>query len=59
MKSMRDLSVIWGVNSDGEDWLFFVKALEFSRKDVIASMLSLVPRRSGRYSVCNTLHRTV
>ena len=31
MKSVRGLSVMWGVDSDGGDWLFFVKAPEFSR----------------------------
>ena len=35
---------MWGVDSDGGDWPFFVKAPEFSRKDVIASIPSLVPR---------------
>jgi len=34
---VRGLSVMWGVDSDGGDWPFFVKAPEFSRKDVIAS----------------------
>ena len=42
MKSARGLSVMWGVDSDGGDWPFFVKAPEFSRKDVIASIPSLV-----------------
>jgi len=59
MKSVRGLSVMWGVDSDGEDWPFFVKAPEFLRKDVIASIPSLVLRRSGRYSVCDTLRRAV
>ena len=59
MKSVRGLSVMWGVDSDGGDWPFFVKAPEFSRKDVIASIPSLVPRRSGRYSICDTLRRAV
>ena len=59
MKSIRGLSVMWGMNSDRGDWLFFVKALEFLRKNVIASILSLVPRRSERYSVCDTLYRAV
>ena len=44
---------MWGVDSDGGDWPFFVKAPEFSRKDVIVSIPSLVPRRSGRYSICD------
>ena len=59
MKSVRGLFVMWGVDSDGGDWPFFVKAPEFLRKDVIASIPSLVPRRLGRYSVCDTLHRVV
>jgi len=47
------------VGSDRGNKLFFVKAPEFLRKDVIASILSLVPRRSGRYSICDTLYRAV
>jgi len=43
IKSVRGLSVMWG--GDGE-WPFFVKAPDFSRKDAMACMPSLVPRRS-------------
>ena len=62
MKSVRGLSVMWGVDSDGGDWPFFVKAPEFSRKDVIASIPSLVPRRSmffgSSISIPRRLRRT-
>jgi len=50
---------MWDINSNRGGWPFFVKVLEFSRKDVIAFILSLVPRRSGRHSICDTLHRAV
>ena len=33
---------MWGVDSDGGDWPFFVKAPEFSRKDVIAMMWTCI-----------------
>ena len=56
IKSVRGLSVMWG--GDGE-WPFFVKAPDFSRKDAMACMPSLVPRRSGRYSVCDAWRRIV
>ena len=59
IKLVRGLSVMWGGNGVGEEWPFFVKAPDFSRKDAIACMPSLVPRRSGRYSVCDAWHRIV
>ena len=59
MKSVRGLSVMWGVNCVGREWPFFVKTPEFSRKNVIAFMPSLVPRRPGRYSICDTLRKAV
>ena len=59
MKSVRGLSIIWDIDSNRGGWPFFVKALEFLRKNVIAFILSLVPRRSGRHSICDTLHRAV
>jgi len=51
MKSVRGLSIMWDIDSNREGWPFFVKTPEFSRKDVIAFILSLVPRRSGRHSI--------
>jgi len=59
MKSVRGLSVMWGVDRVGGDWPFFVNAPELSRKDIKAFMPSLVPRRSSRYSVCDTLRRVL
>jgi len=56
MKSVRGLSVMWGVDCVGREWSFFVKAPGFPRKDVVTFMPSLV---SGRYSVCNTLRKAV
>ena len=50
---------MWDINSNRGGWPFFVKAPEFSRKDIIAFILSLVPRKSGRHSICDTLHRAV
>jgi len=52
IKSMRGLSVMWGGDRVRGEWSFFVKAPDFSRKDAMACMLSLVSRRLGRYSVC-------
>jgi len=49
---MRGLSVMWGGDRVRGEWSFFVKAPDFSRKDAMACMLSLVSRRLGRYSVC-------
>jgi len=59
IKSVRGLSVIWDSNRVEEEWLFFVKVLDFSRKDAMAYIPSLVLRRSGRYSVCDAWHRIV
>jgi len=56
---VRGLSVMWGNDGVGGEWSFFVKAPDFSRKDTMACMLSLVPRRSGRYSVCDAWCRIV
>jgi len=50
---------MWGGDGVGGEWPFFVKAPNFSRKDAMAYMPSLVPRRSGRYSVCDAWHRIV
>ena len=50
---------MWGNDGVGGEWSFFVKAPDFSRKDTIACMPSLVPRRSGRYSVCDAWCRIV
>ena len=57
IKSVRGLSVMWGGDGVGGEWPFFVKAPDFSRKDAMACMPSLVPRRSGRYSVCDAWRR--
>ena len=51
--------MIWDSNRVEEEWLFFVKVLDFSRKDAMAYIPSLVLRRSGRYSVCDAWHRIV
>ena len=51
--------MMWGGDGVGGEWPFFVKAPNFSRKDAMAYMPSLVPRRSGRYSVCDAWHRIV
>ena len=59
IKSVRGLSVMWGGDGVGGEWPFFVKAPDFSRKDAMACMPSLVPRRSGRYSVCDAWCRIV
>jgi len=59
MKAVRGLSVMWGDNDVREEWPFFVKALDFSRKDAMAHMLSLVPGRSGRYSVGDACRKVV
>ena len=59
LTSVRGLSVMWDGDGVREEWLFFVKAPDFSRKDAVACMPSLVPRRSGRYSVCDAWHRIV
>jgi len=32
-------------------------ALPIDRKDSIEAMLFLVPRRLGRYSICDTFHK--
>ena len=53
MKFVRGLSTMWGGVGVGGERPFFVKAPDFSRKDAMACMPSLVPRRSGRYSVCD------
>ena len=51
--------MMWDGDGVREGWLFFVKAPDFSRKDAMACMPSLVPKRSGRYSVCDAWHRIV
>jgi len=47
MKSVRDLSAMWGGVGVGGEQPFFVKALDFLRKDAMACMPSWVPRKSG------------
>jgi len=47
---------VWGVERVEGEWPFFA---ESSKKDTIALMLSLVLRRSGRYSVCNSSHKAM
>jgi len=59
IKSVRGLSVMWGGDGVRGEWPFFVKAPDFSRKNAMAYMPSLVPRRSGRYSVCDAWRRIV
>jgi len=46
-------------NDVGQEWPFFVKALNFSREDAMTCMLSLVPGRSGRYDVGDACRKVV
>jgi len=50
---------MWGVDCDREDWLSFVCEGRRVFEERRHSFYAMVPGRSGRYSICDTLRMAV